>query len=50
MSTFRSVFGWLLKGSLLVLLVLVGLIAVARFIYPTAAQREAIAELERWPS
>ncbi|NRB71920.1 MAG: hypothetical protein HRU51_08420 [Xanthomonadales bacterium] len=50
MRTFKSVSGWLLTGSLLVLLALVGLIAVGRFIYPTAAQREAVAELERWPS
>ena len=50
MRTFKSVSGWLLTGSLLVLLALVGLIAVGRFIYPTAAQREAVAELERGPS
>ncbi|MEE4174171.1 MAG: hypothetical protein V2I57_07965 [Xanthomonadales bacterium] len=49
MSLLKTILKRLFQGTLLVLLLLASLWGISRALYPTDAQREAVAELERWP-
>ena len=49
MRLLKAILKRLFQGTLLVLLLLASLWGISRALYPTEDQREAVAELERWP-